>query len=54
MPTAVLTAMAALQMIRGGEDDAALIILVKIREVGGGGDLFTNQCKDLRRVIGVA
>ena len=51
MPTAVLAAMAALQMIGGGEDDAALFIVIKVRGVGGRSDLFTDQCEDLHRVI---
>ena len=54
MPTAVLAAMAALQMIGGGEDDSAQFIVVEVRRVGGCGDFLADQRENLRRVIQIA
>lgn len=54
MPAAVVAAMAALQMMGRGEDDATKFIVVKVCGVSECSDFLTNQCEDLRRVIQVA
>lgn len=51
MLAAVFAAIPALEMIGGGEHDAAQFIVVEVRGGGVRGGLFTNQCEDLRRVI---
>ena len=51
MPAAVAAAMAALQMIGGGEDETAKFVMVKVRRVSGCSDFLADQCEDLRRVI---